>query len=103
MLNDITLNNKIDDLLAMSDQIESLEYLKHRYEEELDSAKKLASAGNCILIENLTNCARCQNDHHILLFNKLTFSHNKFTHWANCPNNNEPIMLTIESDEDDQD
>ncbi len=50
---------------------------------------------------DLEGCARCQGDGHATLtFHPLTYSveidsEEVFTHWAPCPTNGEPILLSI--------
>jgi hypothetical protein len=55
-------------------------------------------------LPQLGNCARCKQDHEDLTFEKLEYPHEVksevWTHWAPCPTNGQPIMLTI-LDEDE--
>jgi len=44
---------------------------------------------------NITRCARCGENHKDLEFTELTHSQNEWTHWAVCPHNSEPIMLSV--------
>jgi len=39
-------------------------------------------------------CARCGEDH-IITFRRFKNPIDRFTHWALCPNTNEPILLEI--------
>lgn len=48
---------------------------------------------------NVTNCARCQKDHNELEIRELDNSE-KYTHYALCPTNGQPILITIVDDED---
>ena len=41
------------------------------------------------------DCARCGKDHEVY-FLKLERPMNLYTHWAMCPNNEEPILMLIE-------
>ena len=43
----------------------------------------------------VNSCARCRENHSDLKFEPLTYPHGWYTHWAPCPNVNEPILLQI--------
>jgi hypothetical protein len=42
----------------------------------------------------VTNCARCQKDHEKLEIKEFA-NHEKYTHFAMCPTNGQPILITI--------
>ena len=64
-------------------------------------------ASNVVCVD-VRSCARCQGDHDKLTFKELTYyvftdgsfgdEDVLFTHWALCPDNGEPIMMSIETD-----
>lgn len=45
----------------------------------------------------ITSCARCGKDHEGIVYKKLTnplvHADTSFTHWAMCPDLDEPIMM----------
>tara|TARA_R100000951_G_C2634125_1_gene178706 strand:+ start:831 stop:986 length:156 start_codon:yes stop_codon:yes gene_type:complete len=44
------------------------------------------------------NCARCGGDHDKVTV-KFLDNHEKYTHWAECPMMQQPILITIVEDE----
>lgn len=50
------------------------------------------------MIIDVKTCARCNEDHPELEFTPLTHSQNDWTHWAACPANGEPIMLSQQTE-----
>ncbi len=44
---------------------------------------------------NIVTCARCGGKHRDLFFRKLAHPCDEYTHWAPCPNNDEPIMMNL--------
>jgi hypothetical protein len=48
---------------------------------------------------DVTCCARCQKDHEKLEIKELNNSE-RYTHYAICPTNGQPILVTIIDDED---
>ena len=49
-----------------------------------------------ITIDSLNKCSRCGGDHKSITFEKLERPLGNLTHFAMCPTNNQPIMMTIE-------
>lgn len=51
-------------------------------------------------IVDITNCARCGEDHAAVERHEFTQPMNimgvGFTHWASCPKNGEPIIIFLE-------
>jgi hypothetical protein len=47
------------------------------------------------IITDLINCARCGKSHLKIEFKPFTILSPKYSHWANCPEVNEPILLWI--------
>lgn len=50
-----------------------------------------------MIVTNVGNCARCQEDHNEISFSPLS-NHEKYSHYAICPNTNQPILAWIEDD-----
>lgn len=53
------------------------------------------------IITDVFHCARCDGDHLQLKFNPLTRPVQggaEQTHWAECPTNGEPILMSVEED-----
>ena len=44
---------------------------------------------------NIRHCARCGGDHDGLEFRSFDLPAGKFTHWAPCPTNGEPVLMTV--------
>lgn len=42
---------------------------------------------------NITECARCGENHDKMTFNKFTKPSGKNTHWGMCPVVNEPLLM----------
>ena len=40
-------------------------------------------------------CARCKKNHTNVEFKPFTYKPTKYTHWAICPNNGEPILMKL--------
>jgi hypothetical protein len=51
---------------------------------------------NIIEATNIVECARCGNDHEKMTFKKLKNASGKNTHWAMCPDVDEPILMYAE-------
>lgn len=55
------------------------------------------------LITNISNCARCGGEHERISISKLTrpveCELGIFNYWAPCPASGEPILVSVESDE----
>ena len=53
------------------------------------------------LLLDIRHCSRCGGDHLQLLFNVFTRRHSsfKYSHWAMCPEMQEPIMMYIVPEE----
>lgn len=49
------------------------------------------------LLVNIKNCARCGKNHDQLLFKVFTVPIEKNTHFAICPELNEPILCEIKN------
>lgn len=45
---------------------------------------------------SVERCARCNGDHKEVTFRPFTHPNSHYTHWAHCPNIDEPILLRIE-------
>jgi hypothetical protein len=63
------------------------------------------SGREAFFMRALYGCARCHEDGHTdIFFEPLTHpievAGTTFTHWALCPNNGEPILLTFEGGSD---
>ena len=43
---------------------------------------------------DIRKCARCNGDHDDLEFRPFDLPARKFTHWAPCPTNGEPVLMT---------
>jgi len=43
---------------------------------------------------DVKRCARCGKDHEKIAFKKLTIA-GRYSHWAPCPENQEPIMMRV--------
>jgi len=50
---------------------------------------------------DIGNCARCAENHAQLTFKKLGEPIESWTHWAPCPNTQEPVLL-INTDDDEK-
>lgn len=48
---------------------------------------------------NIKRCARCGNDHEDLPMKDMSNS-DRFSHWAECPTNGQPILIKIIIDDD---
>jgi hypothetical protein len=46
---------------------------------------------------NITECARCANDHEGLVFEPFHYPVEDWTYWAMCPTVKQPILLKIET------
>ncbi len=62
---------------------------------------------NKVTVKVLNGCARCNGIHVDIDFKMFTFYPQfagndgaMFTHWAMCPETNEPILMRIEQDHD---
>ena len=44
---------------------------------------------------NLSNCARCGKSHKDIEFLKFKKKADDYTHWAMCPNTDEPILCVV--------
>lgn len=51
-----------------------------------------------MIATNIGNCARCGEDHNQISFSPLN-NHEKYSHYALCPNTNQPILAWIEGEE----
>jgi hypothetical protein len=47
------------------------------------------------VITDVVNCARCGGVHKTLSFRGLLRPQGRYTHWAPCPVNHQPILLKI--------
>lgn len=56
---------------------------------------------NKVTVKLLVGCPRCGKNHVEVTYNKLTQPCNKYTHWAMCPENSQPILLEITDDTDE--
>jgi len=52
---------------------------------------------DAIEVTSIRNCARCGCSHDKLTFMKLKKPSGEFTHWAICPQSEQPIMMKIVS------
>ncbi len=52
------------------------------------------------LVTTIANCARCGGLHNDLAFSPFTNRPPRYTHFAACPENGEPILLLIEPDDE---
>ena len=41
------------------------------------------------------NCARCGGNHAEIVFKKFTHPPERYTYWAICPTNGEPILMLV--------
>lgn len=52
---------------------------------------------------DVTNCARCGNNHIKLRFEPLTQpTYDGWTFWAPCPTNGEPILMQVAEEKEDR-
>lgn len=59
----------------------------------LDPSAKVRAKKHVVV--HMRRCPRCGGDHKKLKFTKLTYTNSQHSHWAPCPANGEPIMLTL--------
>lgn len=51
------------------------------------------------IVTTVRNCARCKGTHKDLRFKRLSHPlefDKSFTHWAHCPSNHEPVLLSTD-------
>lgn len=48
---------------------------------------------------NIVSCARCEKDHEVEV-KEFTNPPPNYTHWALCPNLQEPILIKVVEEED---
>ena len=48
-----------------------------------------------VTIARLRGCARCHSEHEDIAFEPLQHPIGQYTHWAPCPTNGQPILLTL--------
>lgn len=71
----------------------------------MSSSNDMSQDKRPITIEVIKNCARCDKDHEHMVFAPLSGDlllneqGQPYSHWATCPNTNEPVMLYFEHDE----
>lgn len=50
-----------------------------------------------IIIDLVLHCARCGGRHELVKFQPFTIPNYRYTHWAPCPANGEPILFCREN------
>lgn len=50
------------------------------------------------IVIDVGQCARCHGDHMNVRFKRLRVQDERYSHWAPCPNNGDPIMLAVVPD-----